>query len=144
MTKLGSLLWRPIRFELRIYAALARWVFRRPAVPAGADVIAFGYGQGVVPVLWLWVFASVAEIPVVHVLLPWQTAQVIAFLVSAWGLAWMLGFLASHKVYPHLLMADALVVRHGPPPGSRCRGPRSRTSGPNGVTCPRPPAPTNR
>ena len=114
MRKVGSLALRAVRFEVRIYVALARWITRRPAVPRGHDVAAFGYGQGVVPVLWLWVFASVAEIPVVHVLLPWRTAQVVAFLVSTWGLAWMLGFLASHKVYPHLVTGDGLVVRHGP------------------------------
>jgi hypothetical protein len=110
--RVGSLLWRAIRFEVRIYIALARWITRKPSIPAGAEP--FGYGQGVTPVLWLWVFASVAEIPVVHVLLPWRTAQGIAFVVSMWGLAWMLGFLASHKAYPHLLTATGLVVRHGP------------------------------
>ena len=71
MRRLLTTAWRPVRFELRIYAALARWIGRRPAVPGGT--VPFGYGRGVVPVLWLWVFASAAEIPVVRVLLPWHS-----------------------------------------------------------------------
>ena len=85
--------------------------------------------------LCLWIFASAAEIPLLHVLLPWHAAQVVSIVLGAWGLVWMLGLLASYRVRPHLLDADGLRVRNGPRDrrtrgvGGRRRGPR-RPAGP--------------
>jgi hypothetical protein len=99
-------------FELRLYRSLLRWVTRRPAVPrSGVEVV--GYAQAVTPVMWLWIFASAVEMVILHLLVPWPTVRIVLLVVSAWGLLWMLGFLASLKVYPHLLGDSVLRVRHG-------------------------------
>jgi hypothetical protein len=103
---------KAVLFELRLYRSLYRWVTRRPVVPV-PDVEAFGYSQAVTPVMWLWIFASAAEMVVVHLLIPWPTVRIILLIVSAWGLIWMVGFLASLKVYPHLLGDAGLRIRHG-------------------------------
>lgn len=103
---------RALIFELRLYRSLFRWMTRRPVVPS-ADVEAIGYSQAVTPVMWLWIFASAIEMVVVHLLIPWPAVRIILLVVSAWGLIWMVGFLASLKVYPHLLGASTLRVRHG-------------------------------
>lgn len=103
---------RALIFELRLYRSLFRWMTRRPVVPS-ADVEAIGYSQAVTPVMWLWIFASATEMVVVHLLIPWPAVRIILLVVSAWGLIWMVGFLASLKVYPHLLGASTLRVRHG-------------------------------
>jgi len=50
---------------------------------------------------------------VVHLIDPWPTVRIVLLVVCAWGLIWMVGFLASLKVYPHLLSAASLRVRHG-------------------------------
>lgn len=85
---------------------------RRTHVP-GRDLEPFGYAQAVTPVMWLWIFASAIEIPFFHMLIPWDTVRIIGLVVSAWGLIWMVGLLASLRVYPHLLGDSALRVRHG-------------------------------
>jgi hypothetical protein len=107
-----SLVRRALMFELRLYRSLFRWVTRRPVVPS-PDVEAFGYAQAVAPIMWVWIFASGIEILVLHLLIPWPTVRIIALVISAWGLLWMLGFLASLNVYPHLLGDAALRIRHG-------------------------------
>lgn len=109
---LWSLARHAVVFELRLYRSLLRWVTRRPDVPGGtADP--FGYAQAVTPVMWLWIFASAVEIPLIHVLVPWHTVRIAGLVLGVWGLVWMVGLLASLRVYPHLLDDAALRVRHG-------------------------------
>ncbi len=100
-----------IRFEIDLYVALARWVARRPSVPAGATP--WGYGRQVTPVMWLWIFASALEVPLVHVLTPWEPLRLALLVLSVWGLVWMVGLLASFRVYPHLTDDDGVRVRLG-------------------------------
>jgi hypothetical protein len=111
LRSLVSLAGRVVMFEFRLYLSLARWVIRRPSVPR--DVEPFGYSQVVAPVMWLWIFASAVEMVVVHLLIPWPTVRIILLVISAWGLIWMIGFLASIKVHPHLVGDATLRVRHG-------------------------------
>lgn len=107
-----SLVWRAIRFELRLYVSLLRWIARRPDVEgAGAEV--FGYAQAVTPVMWLWIFASAVEVPLFHLLIPWDGVRIAGLVLGVWGLLWMVGFLASLNVYPHLLDGVVLRVRNG-------------------------------
>jgi hypothetical protein len=103
---------RVLRYELGIYRSLARWVARRPAV--GRDDQAVGYAQAVTPVMWLWIFASAVEVPLFHLLLPWDLARTAFVVVGVWGFVWMVGLLASYHVHPHLLTENALRVRNGP------------------------------
>jgi hypothetical protein len=103
---------RALLLEVAIYVCLLRWVLRRPAVPPQGEPV--GYAKAVTPVLCLWIFASAAEIPLLHVLLPWHAARVVSVVLGAWGLVWMLGLLASYRVRPHVLDADGLRVRNGP------------------------------
>jgi hypothetical protein len=111
-TLVFSLVRRAVLFELRLYRSVARWVSRRPAVPAG-NVEAVGYSRMVTPVMWLWIFGSAVEVVVVHLLIPWPTVRIVLLIVSIWGLIWMVGFLASLKVYPHLIGDSELRIRHG-------------------------------
>jgi hypothetical protein len=83
-----------------------------PSVPPGSTPLS--YAQMVTPVLALWIFGSAVEIPVVHVLVPWDALRIPLLLLGVWGLMWMVGFLAGLRSYPHLLDVDALRVRNGP------------------------------
>jgi hypothetical protein len=80
-------------------------------VPAGAD--AFPYASAVTPVLWTFVVLSAIEIPLVDWLLPWQSARVALLVAGVYGLLWMVGLLASMKVYPHSVDDGGLRVRSG-------------------------------
>lgn len=106
-----SIVWRFVKLEIQLYIAFGRWVARRPHVPEGAT--AWGYSRLVTPVIWLWIFASAAELPLAHVLVPWHGVRLTLLVIGAWGLIWMIGMLASLKVYPHLADADGLRLRYG-------------------------------
>lgn len=106
-----ALLRKTVQLEAGIWHSLFRWVARRPAVPADAEV--FSYHTMVTPVMWLWIFASAAEIPAVHFLIPWEGARVALLIGGIWGVLWMIGMLASLKVFPHLVEQERLRVRNG-------------------------------
>ena len=99
-------------FELRLYRSLFRWLVRRPDHGGPTDV-PFTYARSVTPVMWLWIFASAAEVPLVHLLIPWDGVRIALLVVGVWGLVWMVGLLASLYVFPHLLGPTALRVRGG-------------------------------
>ncbi|WP_369259155.1 hypothetical protein [Geodermatophilus amargosae] len=107
----AGLLRKAVAFEVGMWRSLWRWVRRRPDVPAGAD--AFPYASAVTPVLWTFVVLSAIEIPLVDWLLPWQSARVALLVVGVYGLVWMIGLLASMRVYPHSVGDDGLRVRSG-------------------------------
>ena len=111
LRSVGSLVRRGVMFELNLYRSLFRWVTRRRDVPRSTE--AFGYAQAVTPVMWLWIFASALEVPLVHVLIPWDTVRITVLALSIWGLVWMVGVLASLNVYPHLVTDSTLRVRNG-------------------------------
>jgi hypothetical protein len=98
--------------ERALYGQLGRWIARRPDVPAGATPVP--YARLATPVVWLFVFGSVAEVVALDLLLSrWLTFLRIPFLVlGVWGVVWMLGLMAAYRMRPHLLTDDALQVRH--------------------------------
>ena len=102
---------RAVAFELATYRSLCRWARRQ----TGASPVAlpFGYARSVTPIIWVFIIVSAVEIPVAHVLLPWEWAEVLSLVVGLWGLTWMFGLLASMHVHPHLLGDSGLRVRHG-------------------------------
>jgi hypothetical protein len=106
-----ALVRRAVAFELAQYRSLFRWITRRPDVPSGA--VAFAYFGAVAAIFWAFAFVSATELVAVHLLLPWKTVRIVADILGAWGLVWMLGVLASFKVYPHVVTDSGLRVRHG-------------------------------
>jgi len=113
---LPALAWEALLLELALYRCLARWIARRPDVPA--DAIPTGYAQLVGPMLWLWIFGSATEVVVVEVVLReleagWAEAVRLPLLVvGIWGVLWMLGLMAAYRVRPHLLTQDRLRIRN--------------------------------
>lgn len=106
------LAWKLVVFELRLYWSLLRWVARRPS-HGGPDAERVTYARLVTPVMWLWIFASAMEIPLIHVLVPWDGVRLGLLVVGVWGLLWMVGLLASLWVYPHLVEPARLRIRYG-------------------------------
>lgn len=113
LRRLAGLAWEALLLELALYRSLARWVARRPDVPAASTPI--GYGRLAGPMMWLWIFGSAVEVVVLDLVLHrWLPPLRLPFLVlGVWGVLWMLGLLASMRVRPHLLSDTELVVRSG-------------------------------
>lgn len=98
--------------EGRTLASLARWIARRPDVPAGA--VAIGYSRGTLGVPAALAVAATIELVAVHLLVPWPAVRLVLDLLGAYGLVMVLGWLAGRIVRPHLLTAGELVLRSGP------------------------------
>ena len=111
MKSVSPLVRRVVTFELGLYRSLFRWVTRRPDVPS--DAVAFAYIGAVEAILWAFIFGSATEFVVLHLILPWETVRIIVDVLGIWGLAWMLGMMASFRVHPHLVTDSGLRVRHG-------------------------------
>jgi hypothetical protein len=99
--------------EIHIWRSLFLWVTRR--VPGkGPGVEAFSYTRELAPLIGVFIFLSLIELPVVHLLLPWDTIRLVVLVLSVWGVLWMVGYLAGVRVFPHLLDAGGLRLRYGP------------------------------
>lgn len=96
--------------EYNIWKSLILLLLRR--VPGrGPDVREFGYAKEQAPIIGAFIFVSLIELVVVHLLLPWETVRLIVDILSLWGLLWMVGLLAGVLVHPHLVGPDGLRIR---------------------------------
>ena len=111
--------------EIGIWRSLFLWVTRRVS-GQGPGVEACSYAKQVSPLFAVFIFVSAIELPVVRILLPWDTVRLVVDVLSVWGLLWMVGMLASVRVFPHLLDEDGLRIRYGTTVDIRIRGMRSR------------------
>ncbi len=101
-----------VRLEIGIWRSLFLLAARR--VPGrGPGVQTFPYAREVSPLLGAFIFVSALELVVVHLVLPWATIRTVLLVLSIWGLVWMIGFLASMRVFPHLLDERGLRLRYG-------------------------------
>jgi hypothetical protein len=100
-----------LRYELRLWEALFRWVFRRPhRVEPGT--VAFSYTGGAALLFRVFIGLSAVEIPILHLTLPWPTARAISLIVGTYGLFWMFGLLATLRTHPHLVGPSGLRIRN--------------------------------
>ena len=106
-----SLPRRVLVYELGIWRSLYFWLFRRPTTH-DVDPQAFGYASLLTPILLAFIAVSAIEIPVVHFLLPWEGVRRAFLGLGVWGLVWMLGLLASLRIYPHLVSASGFRARY--------------------------------
>jgi hypothetical protein len=101
-----------VRLEIGIWRSLFLWVTRHvPGMAPGVE--AFAYSRDLVPLMAAFIFVSLIELPVVHLLIPWDTVRLVVLVVSVWGVLWMVGLLASMRVFPHLIDDHGLRVRYG-------------------------------
>jgi hypothetical protein len=105
------LLGRAVRYELRIWRSLAVWLLRRPTVPPGAR--GYRYASAITPLMIVFIVVSAIELPILHLLLPWETVRLIADVLSVWAVLWMVGLLAALRVHPHIVTDDGIRVRYG-------------------------------
>jgi len=106
-----AILRKLVRYELRLWLSLFRWIVRRPMV-SGPGATAYGYAGLMTPILIAFIAVSAIEVPIVHMLLPWRTVQLIATSLGVYGLVWMVGLLAGVRVRPHVVSDEGLRIRH--------------------------------
>jgi hypothetical protein len=104
---------RLLRLEADVWRSLIRWVLRRRP-GQGPGVVAVPYAKDATPVLLAFLFVSVLELPVFHLLIPWEPVRIALLVVGVWGVGWTLGYLAMMRVFPHLVEERGLRVRQGP------------------------------
>ncbi|MFD4432907.1 hypothetical protein [Nocardia sp. NPDC058497] len=100
---------RFVRLEIDIWVSLARAVTRRPDTEGGTPI---RYAGAVSAFIWAIIVVSAVEIPAVHLIIGWPPVRIAALALGIWGLTWMLGLLAAHHMYPHVLTLDRLRVRY--------------------------------
>jgi len=109
--KVLRLLGAAVRYEIGIWRSLAVWLLRVRTVPAGAT--GHRYAGAVTPLMIVFIVVSAIELPVLHLLLPWETVRLVADLLGLWGLLWMFGLLAALRVHPHLVDDNGIRIRYG-------------------------------
>jgi hypothetical protein len=102
--------WYGVRFEGAMWRSLARWLARRPDVPAGSTP--FAYRSPMMAVLIVFINVSVLEVIAFHLLIPWEVPRIVLLVLGIWGVIWMFGMLAAVTVRPHVVGPDALLVRN--------------------------------
>ncbi len=93
-------------------SAGSAWIARR-SITRDAGAVAFGHASLLTPILIAFIAVSAIEIPVVHLLMPWETIRRVFLGLGLWGVIWMIGLLASLRIYPHEVGEKGLRVRYG-------------------------------
>ncbi|MEU4163272.1 hypothetical protein [Actinoplanes sp. NPDC026670] len=111
MTKVWALARFVVVYELRLWAALFRWILRRP-VPVEPGATRFGYIGAVRMILIAFIVVSAIEIPILELMIPWEPVANVLLFAGVYGLIWMFGLYASIVVHPHLVGPSGLRIRN--------------------------------
>lgn len=112
---LGYLLPRPLaRFlvlELRLWAYLYIWVFRRYRPSANAFPYLRHSSVGVL--LLALGFSAPVEFLLYEALIPWPWVRVLLLIIGVYTIFWALAFVAALHVLPHECLPDGVLARYG-------------------------------
>ncbi|MEU5843561.1 hypothetical protein [Rhodococcus sp. NPDC047139] len=101
-----------MRANGRTLRALWCWATRR-RVGAGPGVETIGYTRGTTAVPIAFAVASLVEMGVVHLLVPWPWLRWTLLSVSLYSVLLLAGWIADRIVHPHLVTRDTVVIRDG-------------------------------
>lgn len=103
---------RALLVELSIYANIARFIARRPAIPRGAS--GFSFHKPVLTILIVFIVLSAVEIPIIDLIVHrWPAVRIPFLILGIWGLTWMFGLLCGFLVRPHTVGPAGIRVRSG-------------------------------
>lgn len=98
-------------YELRLWAALFRWILRRP-IPVEPGARRFSYAGAVRMILIAFIAVSAIEIPILDLMIPWEPVRITVLAAGVYGLFWMIGLAATMWAYPHLTGPSGLRIRN--------------------------------
>lgn len=99
------------RHELALLKLVGMMVRRQTNVPEGA--VSFRYGSEQRSIFFALIAASLVEIVVVELLVPWKNVRIIILVLSVYAVIWLLMFYKSYAINPHYLYGRDLVLRVG-------------------------------
>ncbi|MDI6101131.1 hypothetical protein QLQ12_21180 [Actinoplanes sp. NEAU-A12] len=111
MKKVWGLARFVVVYELRLWAALFRWILRRP-VPVEPGTLRFAYAGAVKMILIAFIAVSAIEIPILDLMIPWEPVRIVVLGAGVYGLIWMIGLAATMWAYPHLVGPSGLRIRN--------------------------------
>jgi hypothetical protein len=112
LVRIWALARKAVTYELAMWRSFFVWVFRLPRVKEpGAQ--AFSYTAMLTPLFIVFIAVSAIELPILHLLLPWEKVRFVADLLGVYGLFWMIGLLAAMRVHPHVASDAGLRIRYG-------------------------------
>ncbi|WP_186628680.1 hypothetical protein [Rhodococcus sp. BP22] len=94
---------------MRSYLSLWRWIRGHIDVPQ--DGVPLAAHQGTLAIPAAFGVATLVELVVLHLVLPWPWLRVLVAVVSIWSLVALLGLIAIHRVHPHYVTDAHLVLR---------------------------------
>lgn len=102
---------RAARYEAGLYRDLVWWLCGKTVVPGGAQVLPHQPGR--LQLVGMFTVVLLVELVVVHLLLPDGALQILALVLSVWGVLFVWALVASERVRPSYIDADRLVLRRG-------------------------------
>ncbi|BCJ40480.1 hypothetical protein GCM10010168_81860 [Actinoplanes ianthinogenes] len=72
----------------------------------------FTYHRAVNLILGAFLVVSAIEVPILHLILPWEPVRLTALAIGVYGLIWMVGLLATMRVHQHLVGPSGLRIRN--------------------------------
>lgn len=101
---------RAAQMEAAGWVSLARLIFFRPRVPAGA--VAVPYHRPVTGILTIFIVLSALEVPIIDLIVhPWPFVRIPLLILGIWGVVFMLGMLAGYLTRPHAVGPGGLRIR---------------------------------
>ena len=101
-------------FEMGTYVSLIRLLTKRSELAnLHSQKKTFTYSETQSGMLWMFQFASVAEIVAIELLITNETLKLILLILGVWSFFLILGFWASFKVNPHLVEDQTITIRQG-------------------------------
>ncbi len=82
---------------------------------AGVDenTVGLSYAKGSLGLPIAFLVATVIEVIILHLVIPWAWVRVVVLIVSIYSVVLVLGYLAARVVHPHLLNREHLLLRAG-------------------------------
>lgn len=103
--------------ELRLFEAVWQLVTRRYDIRG--DEAGIGYAKGRLPVELAFGTAALIELVAVDLLVPWELLgdyawlRLVVLVASAYGVLWIVVWMAAERTRPHLVTPEGLVLRWG-------------------------------
>jgi hypothetical protein len=103
-----------IKFELGTYQSFWRLVANKRILKVKeSQNLVFGYSEMQSGMLWMFQFASMAEIVAIELLVKNETLRLILLILGIWSVLLLLGIWASFKTNPHEIDSEFIYIRQG-------------------------------